>query len=398
MFTKTFTKAPKGGKSAGSDGNRNVTALGFVSMLNDIASEMVYPIVPIFLTSYLGASAAIVGIIEGIAEGSASILKLVSGWLSDRTRNRKRFVAAGYTLSALSKIILSLAASWTTVLAARFIDRFGKGVRTSARDALIADSTTPEKRGAAFGLHRGLDTFGAVLGPLIAVLLLSRLGNDFTAIFLIASVPAFIGVLLLLLRVREPSHSTTAKKLNLTFSLRSTGKQFRLFLLVNVIFALGNSADAFLLLRSQSLGVATAVTVMMYVSFNLSYSLLAYPFGRLFDKFGAKPIISSSFLLFALVYCGFGAASQSAHLWLLFPLYGLYMAMSEGVSKAYVSKLVPEENRGTSIGLFHAFTSIATLLSSIMAGLLWNYAGIPSPFYFGAILSLTAWVIFHKYF
>lgn len=280
---------------ANTSGKKNVIALGFVSMFNDIASEMVYPIIPLFLTSYLGASAAIVGVIEGIAEGTASILKVISGWLSDKTRNRKRFVALGYFLSAISKILLALASSWIFILFARFIDRFGKGVRTSARDALIADSTNAENRGRAFGLHRGLDTLGAVIGPLLAILLLNFIGTDYSLIFLIAAIPAFIGVVLLLVSVREPKHEVSDTKLNLRLTLRTMGKPFKLFLLVNVIFALGNSSDAFLILRTQSLGVTAIETVLMYVVFNLSYSLLSYPFGHLSDRFSTRTILIASF-------------------------------------------------------------------------------------------------------
>ena len=375
-------------------GNRNVTALGLVSMFNDIASEMVYPIIPIFLTAVLGAPVAIVGIIEGVAEATASILKVFSGWLSDRLRHRKSFVAAGYTLSAIAKVVLSFAASWLYVLCARFIDRFGKGIRTSARDALIADSTTPETRGTAFGLHRALDTAGAVVGPLLALVLLHYLDNKYSLIFLLAAIPAFIGVGILLLVVKEPKHENKNPVFKLKLSLRSLSKPYKLFLLVNVIFALGNSSDAFLILRTQSLGYTAIGAVLFYVLFNVFYSLLAYPLGKLSDRFGAKPILIVSFLLFTIVYAGFGMAGSGLLLWLLFPMYGLYMAMSEGISKAYISNLAPQEMRATAIGLFYTSTGIVTFFSSFIAGLLWNYIGISAPFYFGAVCSLIAMLVF----
>ncbi|MBI5475140.1 MAG: MFS transporter [Ignavibacteriales bacterium] len=375
-------------------GKRNIVGLGLVSMFNDIASEMVYPIIPIFLTTFLGVPVAIVGVIEGIAEATASILKVFSGWLSDRLRHRKSFVAAGYTLSAIAKIVLSVAASWLYVLFARFIDRFGKGVRTSARDALIADSASPETRGAAFGLHRALDTAGAVVGPLLALVLLHFLDNKYSLIFLLASIPAFVGVGILLLAVKEPRHESQKSVFKLKFSLRSFSKPYKIFLLVNVLFALGNSSDAFLILRTQSLGYTATGAVLLYVVFNSFYSLLSYPFGKLSDRFGARPILIASFLLFAIVYAGFGIASNGLILWILFPMYGLYMAMSEGISKAYISNLVPSETRATAIGLFYTSTGIVTFFSSFIAGLLWNYIGVSAPFYFGAVCSLIATVVF----
>ncbi|MBI5020966.1 MAG: MFS transporter [Ignavibacteriales bacterium] len=377
-----------------SAGKRNVKALGLVSMFNDIASEMVYPIIPIFLTTFLGAPIPIVGVIEGIAEATASMLKVFSGWLSDRLRHRKSFVAVGYTLSALAKIVLSVAASWLYVLFARFIDRFGKGIRTSARDALIADSASPETRGAAFGLHRALDTAGAVVGPLLALVLLHFLDNKYSLIFFLASIPAFIGVGILLLVVKEPKHEIKKSEFKLKFPLRSFSKPYKIFLLVNILFALGNSSDAFLILRTQSLGYTTTGAVVLYVVFNAFYSLLSYPFGKLSDRFGARPILIGSFLLFAIVYAGFGIASNGLILWILFPMYGLYMAMSEGISKAYISNLVPSETRATAIGLFYTSTGIVTFFSSLIAGLLWNYVGVSTPFYFGAVCSILAMILF----
>jgi MFS family permease len=375
-------------------GRRNVVALGLVSMFNDIASEMAYPIIPLFLTSVLGAPVAIVGVIEGIAEATASILKVFSGWLSDRLRNRKRFAISGYLLSAVSKIVLSFAASWTYVLGARFMDRFGKGVRTAARDALIAESAPPASRGSAFGLHRALDTAGAVAGPLIALFLLQVLNDAYTTIFLIAALPAFVGVGILWFVVRERRHAPHPSPLPLRFSVRQFGKPFTLFLVVNMLFALGNSSDAFLILRSQSAGFSASQTVMLYVVFNAVYSLFSYPMGRLSDRFGARRVLIASFFLFAAVYAGFGAATIRPLFWVLFPSYGVYMAMSEGIGKAYIANLVPEETRGTALGLFYTSTGVMTFFSSLIAGLLWNFIYIPAPFYFGAALSAAAGVIF----
>ncbi len=375
-------------------GRRNVVALGLVSMFNDMASEMAYPIIPLFLTSVLGTPVAVVGVIEGIAEATASILKVFSGWLSDRLRNRKRFAVGGYLLSALSKVVLSFAASWTYVLGARFMDRFGKGVRTAARDALIAESVDPATRGSAFGLHRALDTAGAVVGPLIALFLLQALNNAYTTIFLIAALPACVGVVILWIVVREQRHAPHATPLPLRLSVRQFGRPFTLFLIVNMLFALGNSSDAFLILRSQAAGYSAFETVMLYVVFNAIYSLFSYPMGRLSDRCGAQRVLIISFFLFAAVYGGFGAATARPIFWVLFPLYGMYMAMSEGIGKAYITNLVPQETRGTALGLFYTSTGIMTFFSSLIAGLLWNYVSVPAPFYFGGALSAAAGGIF----
>ena len=363
-------------------------------MFNDVASEMVYPIIPIFLTAVLGAPVAIVGVIEGVAEATANLLKVFSGWLSDWLRRRKGFVAGGYLLSALAKLLLSVALSWHVVLTARFIDRFGKGVRTAARDALIADSAGPHERGAAFGLHRALDTVGAVVGPIIALLLLQLWSGNYPRIFLVAAIPAFLGVALLFVGVKEPPHDSIPPRVPITLRLSQFGKPFRLFLLASVVFSLGNSSDAFLILRSQSLGFSVTGTVLLYVAFNVVYSLLSYPLGSLSDRLGMRSLLTFSFFLFSLVYAGFGFAPEGWYLWIFFIAYGVYMAMSEGISKAYIANLVPAEVKGTAIGLFATVTGLTTFFSSVLAGILWNELGAHAPFYFGAGLSLAAGLLF----
>ncbi len=283
---------------------------------------------------------------------------------------------------------------WLQVLLARFIDRLGKGTRTSARDALIADSVQSKNRGAAFGLHRGLDTAGAVFGPLLALLLLHFLGESFSIIFLLAAIPGLIGVVLLIVMLKEPKPAFQSSPLSLRFSLKQLSPPFKVFLFINIIFALGNSSDAFLILRAQSVGYSTINTVFLFIAFNFTYSILSFPFGKLSDRFSPKKIIIAAFFLFSMVYTGFALCKQISLLWLLFPLYGLYMAMSEGVGKAYISRIVPAEIRGTALGVFYTATGLVMFFASFMAGLLWEYVGIPAPFYLGAVLSSIAGSLF----
>ena len=377
---------------------KNVIWLSLVSFFNDVASEMIYPLVPIFLTSVLGAPVAVVGLIEGIAESTASILKVISGWLSDKFKSRKPFAVAGYSFSAVSKVLLSLAFSWPLVLLARFIDRFGKGVRTSARDALIAESSDPAERGRSFGFHRALDTLGAVVGPLLALLAIKILDNNFRLVFLLAFIPAFIGILLLLFFVQDKKNTENASH-TFHFNWRDLDPSFKIFLLISFIFALGNSSDAFLILRAQNLGLSVSLVVLAYVLFNFTYALFSLPAGIISDKIGPKKVLLSGFLLFAGVYLCFGLAPSALILWLLFPLYGMYMALTEGVGKAYISNLVPEAKAGTAFGVYQTTIGLCTFLASFIAGILWTYINVSTPFIFGsltAVLSAFLFVILEK--
>ncbi len=393
---------------------KNVFILGLVSFFTDISSEMLYPVIPIFLTAILHAPMSIVGLIEGIAESTASILKVVSGWLSDKSGKRKPFVIYGYGLSTIAKPLLAFAATWHFVLAARFLDRFGKGLRSSARDALIADSTDAEFRGKAFGFHRALDTVGAVLGPLIALVLLfylDRTTRDIDAsyriIFLIAFIPALISVLLLLFFVTEKASEI---KDDLKFRLSDFSHDFRIFLLISVVFAIGNSSNAFLILRANnifesfggvpsiitstfgSIGIV-AVVILTYVVYNITYSLFSMPAGMLSDRIGRRNVMVGGFLIFSIVYLGFAIANTGHLVWILFAIYGFYIAMTDGVSKAYAVDLVPADKRGTAIGLYYTATGLMALVSSIIAGLLWDYAGASAPFLFGSATALVAAVL-----
>lgn len=378
--------------------SRNVLAMGVVSFFNDIASEMIYPIIPIFLTSALGAPATVVGLIEGISESTASFFKVISGWLSDRLKKRKAFVVFGYALSSLAKALLSLASTWPFVLLTRFMDRFGKGARTAARDVLILESVSREDRGKAFGLHRAMDTLGAVIGPLIALGLMFWLHNDFRRIFLIAFIPAFIGVLVLIFFVRETKRPVAIPAIPqaLPVKLRwsDLDLRFRIFLMISVLFSIGNSSDAFLILRAQNLGLSIGLTVATYVCFNIVYSIMSLPVGILTDKIGPRKILGWGFFLFAFVYFGFGLISSSALVWVLFPLYGLYMAMTDGISKVYIAKMVPIEKSGTAFGAYQTIIGLCAFLASLLAGWLWKDISPSAPFIFGGALALLAALLF----
>jgi len=373
--------------------SRNVSVMGLVSFFNDMASEMIYPIVPIFLTAVLGAPASIVGLIEGIAESTASVLKVISGWFSDKLQKRKPFVIAGYSLSTISKIILSLAFSWPIVLAARFIDRFGKGTRTSARDALIAESSLATNRGRSFGFHRALDTLGAVIGPLAAIFLLYILGNNLRLIFLLAVIPSAIGVILLVIYVKEKKKEPI-KQETIKFNWSSLNQSFKIFLIISIIFAIGNSSDTFLILRAKNLELSITLIILVYALFNFTYAIFSMPAGIISDKIGQKKVLLGSFLLFSFVYLFFGLINQSLFLWLLFPIYGVYMALSEGIGKAYISNLVPQERTGTAFGIYQMTIGLCTFFASLFAGLLWTYVDIKAPFIFGAVMALIAGILF----
>lgn len=373
--------------------SRNVIIMGLVSFFNDIASEMIYPLVPIFLTTILMVPVTFVGIIEGIAESIGSILKVFSGWISDKLQNRKPLVVAGYALSSLSKLLLAFSFTWILVLIARFADRVGKGVRTSPRDALIAESSAKNQRGISFGLHRALDTLGAVVGPLLAIILLKATSSNFNLIFFVAFIPAIIGVLLLIIFVKEKA-KTPLKVVIPVINIGKFGRPFFIFLIVSCIFAIGNSSDAFLILRAKNLGFSSTLTILTYVAFNLTYSIFATPAGAVSDRIGAKKVLLIGFALFSLVYLFFGLIVQREYVWLLFPAYGIYMALTEGVGKAYIANLVPQENAGVAFGVYQTATGVCTLFASIFAGLMWTHINVQAPFIFGSIMAILAGLLF----
>jgi MFS family permease len=384
----------------------NVWVLTATSFLTDVSSEMIVNLIPLFLSNVLGVRTSVIGLIDGIAETTASLLKLYSGALSDKLGNRKWLTVAGYGLSTLAKPFLYFASTWGWVLGVRFADRMGKGIRTAPRDALMAGSVDEKQRGLAFGLHRAGDTAGAFTGLAIAALVISLTQQGatgltratFQTIVLISIIPAALAVLVLALFAREvgakPKASTP------TFSLAGMDKRFKLFLLAAVFFTLGNSSDAFIILRAQERGLSVLQVMGMLLTFNAVYTLLAGPLGALSDRIGRRKLILAGWLAYGLIYLGFAASQSGAHIWILFGLYGIYYAANEGVAKAFVADLVPDERRGTAYGLYNAALALTAFPASFIAGVLWQGIGAwtgfgPSaPFLFGAVMALGAAFVF----
>ncbi len=367
----------------------NVRTLGIVSLLTDASSESVYPVLPLFLVNVLGAPVAVIGLIESLAEATASIMKVFSGWLSDRVGRRRPLVLLGYALSNVTKPVFAIAPSWPAVLALRVTDRLGKGIRTAPRDALIADSCSEVNRGAAFGLHRALDTAGAAIGPLIAWLVLTLAPDGYRTVFLISAIPGVAAILLVAAAVRE----RTAPQLRCerpSLRLRGLGRPFATFTAIAALFALGNSSDAMLILRAQDLGASASLVPLMYFVFNVVGASLSGRFGRRSDEVGRRRVIIAGFLLYAIVYAGFALASTAWMPWVLFALYGVPYALTEGMTRAFVVDLVPEEVRATAIGGFTFVLGLAALPSSTMAGLLWDHVSHAAPFAVSAVLMATA--------
>ena len=367
----------------------NIILLGIASLLTDISSEMVYPILPVYLVSVLGASPAILGVIEGVAESLASLLKVFSGYFSDKVKSRKPFTIFGYAASAAGKIILYIAGSWPLVFAARITDRFGKGVRTAPRDALIAESSPRGKRGASFGLHRAMDTIGAALGITLAYFLVTRYSGSFKNIFLFSLIPAILGVLILFfVKEKKAQPSVTAPKLK--FRWRALDKRLKFFLIFSFIFALGNSSNQFLLLRAKNLGSALSGVILFYLVYNIVFAAVSYPAARLSDKLGRKKILVAGYLFYGLVYLGFGLNNSLNSLWFLFGFYGLYTGFTEGVEKALIADIAPGQLKATAIGLHATLVGLGLLPASILAGLLWKFLGPAAPFYFGGAMGILA--------
>jgi MFS family permease len=369
--------------------NRNIFFSGVVSFFMDFSSEMVYPLVPLFLASILGVPKSVIGLIEGIAESTASLLKVFSGWLSDRLGYRKWLMAIGYGISTLSRPLIATAPNWGQVLASRFIDRFGKGIRNAPRDALIAESCQETQFGRSFGFHRGMDTLGAVAGPAVAFGLLAFFQGQYRLVFWLSMIPGTLAVLTIIFFIRETRVSPLDQVQKPKLNWSRFDRPYKYFIGVVVLFSIGNSSDAFLILRAQNVGIPLAIIPLVYLVFNVVYALGALPAGIVSDRIGPKPIILMAFILFGFIYLGFAGAKQPVHIWLLFIAYGLFMAMTEGVQKAFLATLVPAEFKATGFGLYNTLVGLSLLPASLVGGFLWDRLGPRATFYYG---SITAWL------
>ena len=377
---------------------RQVIILGLISLFTDIASEMLYPVTPIFLTAVLGSSMAVVGLIEGIAEVTAGFLKGYFGIISDRLGKRSIFVRLGYGISALSKPLPGIFPAISTVVVSRTTDRIGKGIRTAPRDALLG-SHSKENSGAIFGFHRGMDTLGAALGPLFALLILYFSPDDYKLVFLIAFIPSIIAVAFTFLVKDQKAASKKSGRKNFKEFWQSAPKQYKSVLLLLTIFSLVNSSDVFLILKSNDISKSGTIAILCYVFYNLVYAGFSFPLGKLSDKFGKSKIYASGLIIFSAVYLGFALSSSLLIIWILFAFYGIYSASTEGISKAWISDFVSNEQKGTAIGLLAMLNSFAIMLGSLLTGILWDQFGSSVPFLISSIVSLVvALIIALKFF
>lgn len=371
---------------------RNVIVLALVSFFTDASSEIIYPLLPLFLTTTLHAGASAIGVIEGAAETTAAILKLASGWWSDRVGKRKPLVVAGYTLASAVRPLVALARGAGEVLIIRVIDRVGKGIRSSPRDALLADSVPSEQRGRAFGLHRTGDHLGAVVGPLIAFAVLRWTTLDLRSLFLLAAIPGALAVIALVIGVREPPRAAPVEKVGkpaISLDTKLPGR-FWAYLAVLLVFTLGNSTDAFLLLRASQLGVATSMVPILWAMLHVVKASTSTPGGALSDRVGRTPLIIAGWILYAAVYIAFAYAHAPWHAWALFAVYGIYFGLTEGVEKALVADLVPASRRGTGYGWYNLAIGLGALPASVIFGMIWDRSGSGAAFTFGAAMSAVA--------
>ena len=383
--------------------NPNVFFLGIVSLLTDVSSEMIFTLVPLFLSNVLGAATTVIGLIGGLSEGADAILRVFSGWLSDKVGKRKLLTVVGYSISTIAKPFMYLASTWGAVLVVRFGDRIGKGVRTSPRDALVASSVSAEERGRGFGLHRAMDTLGAVLGLALVAFIVYSLQRGslelsletYRWLVVAGIVPAVLAVIVLVsfVRERKPPSGGSDSQPGTAAGFKGVGgfdRRFKVFLAVMAVFTLGNSSDFFVILRAQDMGSSVFHIALMLVLFNAAYAVTSLPAGILSDRLGRRRVIILGWFVYALVYLGFALSSSLWQIWLLFACYGVYYGVVEGVARAFVADLVTEEKRGTAYGVYHGVVGFGLLASSLIAGWLWDAVSPAAPFYFGAVLAFVA--------
>ena len=378
----------------------NVFFMGVTSLLTDISSELIFTLVPLFMSNVLGASSTLIGLVGGISDSADSLFRIVSGWFSDKIGKRKLITVLGYGFSTVVKPFMLLANSWGVVAGVRFGDRVGKGVRTSSRDALIADSVGEKERGRSFGLHRAMDTSGAVIGLIIAAIIVYLIPGDkfhmeknaYHWMVMIGIIPAVLAVVVLITLVHERKKlaATVKSGISKPAALTPFSNQFKLYLVIMALFTLGNSSDFFLILDAQHIKTPLLQVVLMLVLFNITYALISMPMGVLSDKIGRKRVITTGWLIYGLVYLGFALSSSIWEIWLLFAVYGIFYGICEGAAKAFVADMVPAERRGTAYGLYNGVVGLIALPASLIAGILWDRIAPAAAFYFGAGLALLA--------
>lgn len=376
---------------------KNVIVLGWVSFLTDVSSEMILPVLPLFLANVLGTRKAYIGLIEGVAESTSSLLKVGSGWYSDRIRRRKPLALLGYSLSNVVKPLLALATAWGHVLTVRFVDRVGKGLRTAPRDALIAEASDQRTRGRSFGLHRMMDTAGAVVGASIAFLLLSALSGAYRTLFALSAVPGILAVVVLFvfLKERRITHQDAEEvRTSEEEGRHSLANNFKLFLICISFFTFSSVSYAFFILRANELGIAARLIPVVYLLYNIVYAVLAVPAGSLSDKIGRTAVLGTGMFLHGMLLLGFGVAGKAFHAWLLFAVYGVVVAITETIPRALVSDLVRAERRGTALGMYHTAVGIVPLPANLLFGLMWSRFGSALTFMMWAALSLMAFFLF----
>jgi MFS family permease len=380
----------------------NVFFMGLTSLLTDVSSELIFTLVPLFLSNVLGVSSTVVGLVGGLTDSIDSLFRIVSGWFSDKIGKRKLLATLGYSISTVAKPFMLLANSWGAVIGVRLGDRIGKGVRTSSRDALIADSVEAKDRGRSFGFHRAMDTSGAVIGLIIAAIIVYLIPGDkfhltrdaYHWMILVAIVPAVLAVVILMTLVRERKQVAAGAKAGVAKPAVITpfSNQFKIYLVILALFTLGNSSDFFLILDAQHVDTPLLQVVLMLVLFNVTYALISMPMGVLSDKIGRKRVITMGWLIYGLVYLGFALSTHIWQLWVLFAVYGIFYGFCEGAAKAFVADMVPAERRGTAYGLYNGVVGLMALPASLIAGIMWDKISPAATFYFGAGLALLAMV------